>query len=358
MTLLMLLTSTVAGGDIPPAPPPPMAQQVLMRWIPGEVRCGGVVLAGARPLRPYTSLSWSSVPRVPMTYRFRIDETGRPLSIARQAQGWVDGAEDIAPSLAASRFAPEAARDCTIIYTPDPRTMANAPVEDLMSFSVMPLNGTLPQAGWERIRPAGGDCDREPRVQWLVAVSPDYERLPAAAGVRDWSLVGYDQDAEGRPVRTRLAGGTGNAALNAAALRAIGESRLTGGARAGCLNPYLRRATRLAAPADVEIDALRPADGNCPKDTDWAQQPQLIYPEPWSRRAIEGWAVLAYDVAPWGATGHVRVLRAEPADEFGTAAASILSGARRASSSTGYTGCVERVVFRMGPGTFEVMADN
>jgi hypothetical protein len=344
MTFLMLLTGAVAVGDLPPAPPPPTAQQVLMRWMPGEVRCGGGVLAGARALRPHTSLSWSSVIRVPMSYRFRIDEAGRPLSIAREAQVWVDGAEDVAPSLAASRFAPGAARDCTITYTAEPLPIPTVPVADLISYSVTPLNGPLPDAGWDRVRPEGGDCNREPRAQWLIATSPDYERLPAPPGVRDWTLVGYDQDARGHAVEPHVLSGTRNVALDKAGIRAIAASRWTGGRRRGCLNPYLRQATRLAPPANVDLDTLRPADANCTGDADWAEQPRLNYPEPWRRRAVEGWAIIAYDVAPWGATGNIRVLRAEPADEFGTAAASILSHARRAASATGHVGCVERVV--------------
>ena len=34
-------------------------------------------------------------------------------------------------------------------------------------------------------------------------------------------------------------------------------------------------------------------------------------------RAIEGWAVIAFDVAPWGGTGNVRVVASEPAADFG-----------------------------------------
>lgn len=53
--------------------------------------------------------------------------------------------------------------------------------------------------------------------------------------------------------------------------------------------------------------------------------------------------MIAFDVAPWGQTGNVRVLAAEPAAEFGDAAQQIIRGAVKPPSPTGYTGCVERV---------------
>jgi hypothetical protein len=46
-------------------------------------------------------------------------------------------------------------------------------------------------------------------------------------------------------------------------------------------------------------------------------------------------------------------LASQPSDEFGKAALPIVLDAKKKASSTGLVGCVERVRFRMGPGTPE-----
>jgi outer membrane biosynthesis protein TonB len=57
--------------------------------------------------------------------------------------------------------------------------------------------------------------------------------------------------------------------------------------------------------------------------------------------------VVRYDVAPWGGTGNIEVLASEPADAFGEAAKRVIAGATRPPSTTGATGCVDRVRFKM-----------
>jgi TonB family protein len=75
--------------------------------------------------------------------------------------------------------------------------------------------------------------------------------------------------------------------------------------------------------------------------------PRLQFPAGFVQRRIEGWAIIAYDVAPWGEIGNVRVLRAEPADAFGYQARDIVRNARQGSSPTGRSGCVDLVRFVM-----------
>ena len=78
--------------------------QLLLAWMPGEVRCDGTAVAAAMMRRPLTTLVWQAPEGMPVvTYRFRIDAAGRPLSITRDADGYVTQPEDIPPSLAASR---------------------------------------------------------------------------------------------------------------------------------------------------------------------------------------------------------------------------------------------------------------
>jgi len=41
--------------------------------------------------------------------------------------------------------------------------------------------------------------------------------------------------------------------------------------------------------------------------------PLMPFPSRFRRRAIEGWSEIGFDVAPWRATGNVRVLASTPA---------------------------------------------
>ena len=344
--------AVVVGSVSQPVPyaPRPLGYtppvRMVQRWMPSDARCGNAVVPVAQILRPGAALVWGQPKSVAQTYRFRIDATGRPMSIARVTTEWAMGVDDIAPSLAASRFDLTGAQAaCEITYTPDLKTLADAPVEDLVSYSMTRQNGPLPREGWARIRPVDGDCVREPRTLWLNAVYPDYAKLPGTPGVRDWSMVGYDLDAKGRPRHVRHVMGTGNAALDQAARAALSRSRLTNGPRHGCLNPYVRKPDRLPAPADVDPETVRPAGATCTRDGDWDRKPVLTYPENFNRRSIEGWALIGFDVAPWGATGNLRVLASEPAQEFGERAMQIVGAATKAKSATGATGCVERVRF-------------
>jgi TonB family protein len=337
----------------PPAPPQPPSWR-LLAWMPGDVRCGGAPVPATSVRRPWTAIGWGNAkpPGAPLVYRFRIDADGRALSIRRASGGYPPGAEDVAPSVAVSRFpAGEPRTDCTIAYSLRAIAPQDAPVEDLISYSLTPLSGKLPPEGWARIRPATSPCLVEPRPHPLTMVFPDYEKLPGQPGVKDWSMVEYDLDGRGRPVHVRTGASTGNTTLNAAAAKAMRASRYTGGARTGCFYPYARAAATLAAPPpSAAEDALRPSGSTCPQSGDWAAPPRLRYPKPYQRRSIEGWATVAFDVAPWGELGNLRVLASEPTAEFGDAALQVLRSARKPASSAGRAGCVERVAFKMGYG--------
>ena len=352
--------ATVVVQGTPPAPPvifaPPT--QRLQRWMPGDARCGDTILPSAQIRRPYVALQWGTTTAAPRVYRFRIDATGRPYSISIDPLTSDGSTGDIAPSLAASRFAvTRALGDCQVTYTADPMSLDEAPVGDLISYSLNPVSGRLPEAAWARIRPVGADCAKAPRPQWLRSVLPDYLKLPGEPGARHWTLLAYDLDTSGRPRGITVVTGTQSRALDRAATVALSDSRQTQGPRQGCLQPFVRYATRLAAPTDVDLESFRPAGATCPRETPWGTRPVLSYPDTWRKRAIEGWAIVTFDVAPWGGIGNTKAVAAEPSGEFGAAATRIIGTATIATSSTGYTGCVERVRFVMGPGTPDAAED-
>lgn len=330
----------------------PAGGRTLIQWEPGEVRCGGMVVTGQPIRRPWNQMGWigSQAPRT-LTLHFAIDASGRPVSLSHETPGYMPFAEDVAPALAASRFAPGEPRDgCTITFTLRSTPLAQAAVPELVSYTLQPLSGVLPEEGWKRIREAGGTCLQDPQPQPLERHFPDFATIPATPGVRDWSMVRYDLDAAGKPRALAILTGTGNRALDAAALKAIRESRFTKGARTGCLYPYWRGAAKLPAPDMPEaIHATKVEGGTCPDEHGWAVPPQLRYPHAYRRRSIEGWAVVRYDVAPWGETGNWKVVAAQPSDDFGTQAVAMIRAARLPTNGAGYTGCVDRVRFVMGP---------
>ncbi|WIW87767.1 TonB family protein [Sphingobium sp. V4] len=333
--------------SVPPPPPFADGTRQLIRWIPGEARCTDGAVSVVRLQQPFVSIGFAR-PSPTQSYHFRIDEQGRPLSIANNGgQRLAATADDVGAALAASRFAAGRARtDCHLEYRSQASPLDEAPVADLMAYSLSPISGALPSAAWKRMAPANSTCMAAPRPAPLNRQFPDFDALPATPGARDWTMVGYDLDAKGRPIRARIVEGTGNRALDAASIKAMNASRFTGGARTGCLYPYWRSPATVAAPAPPA--GQRSVDASCASDRPWAIAPRLTYPPAYRRRAIEGWAVVAYDVAPWGETGNSRVIASEPSAAFGEQAMQMIRAARKVASSSGATGCIELVRFVIG----------
>lgn len=363
LSFLFLMTGAASSPSvaIPPpifAPPPifdgPGAnvKQNLLSWTAGEARCDGRAVAAVTIQRPQVQMHYVSArTRMQQDYRFRLDAQGRPLSITPDQRSRVGQSigDDLGAALAASRFAPGPARaDCRISYEGENVPVDEAPPEMLMAFSVGPQSSRLLASAWRRMATTGSTCMDMPRPEPRLRAFPDFHALPATPGARDWSMIGYDLDRGGKPVRIHTVNGTGNRALDGAAQKAVAQSRFAGGARSGCLYPYWRTPATLAAPDRPSAQSLAPAGGNCTDDSNWAVPPRLIYPTVYRQRAIEGWAAIAYDVAPWGEIGNVRVLASEPTVAFGQQALQMLRMARKPASPSGATGCVSMVRFEIG----------
>lgn len=349
----LLATVTTLSPTLPvtasvPAPP---GGRWLIGWTPGEVRCEGAVVTAQTIRRPWNSLGWGPASaQSPITLRFAIDADGRPISITRRGSDFVAFSDDVMPAFTTSRFAAGAPhRDCTMTYTVRAAALAQADPVELMSYTMQPLSGVLPKAGWDRMRMADGNCLDTPYPQPLIRHFPDFKALPATPGVQDWSMVRYDLDRNGKPTNATILTGTGNPALDKASLTATRASRFTKSVRTGCLYPYRRGPAKLPAPDMPEVIRDTKVEGNCPDHHEWATAPQLRFPEPYRRRSIEGWAVVSYDVAPWGELGNLKVIAAQPSSDFGQQAMNVLRSARFPAGTQGYTGCVDRVRFNMGP---------
>ena len=345
----LLVASSLTGASVaPPAALPTassegVAERALLTWTAGEVRCSGNgSVAVTKPVRPLNALVWMPFGDRAVTLQFDIDDSGRPVSI----QDTFAGHHDLGPSLAATRFAPTARTGCSITFTPNATSLASAEIADLISYTVEPISGQLPKQGWARIAQldgGSGNCMTRPRPQPLLRAYPDFARMAGKPGVKEWTLVGYDIDAKGKPIQVRTLRGTGNEALEREAVKAVKNSRFTAGARQACRYPYWR------SPEDVQAPPMpTPASGQengCRVAEAWAVPPALRFPPAYARRRIDGWAILTYDVAPWGAVGNVKVVQAQPSDAFGRQAAQMLVAGKRAASEQGATGCVARVKF-------------
>jgi TonB family protein len=338
-------------------PPPPIAvstpagrpDRALIAWLPGEVRCGGAIVSPEFLERPLSSLTWASQPRGnAMAYTFDIDSDGRTMAIRKVGKEMRGvGSDDIAPSLAASRFAPGSGHaNCTINYVPRQTSLDATPVADLTAYSVNAISGPLPRDAWERMF-ADSDCRDERTLGLQARVFPDFKAMPATPGVREWSMVGYDVREDGTTSNVETIAGTKNAALDAASRKAVQATRYYKGGRKGCRFPYWRSPATLPAPPAPDDQQFRPAGATCPDRHDWAVQPALRFPEPYRRRAIEGWAVVTYDVAPWGEVSNIQVVASEPTEDFGTQAVNVVRGGKVVTTQ-GFVGCTERVKFVMG----------
>lgn len=341
--------------DIPP--PPPLVDAgssgpALIAWQAARITCSDGDLPAAA-VAPLPQSGWSEMRLVETQYRFSVDGTGRPLDIRRpEAASFVQFTDDLAPALAASRFAQGAPRhDCRVTFKAVVTPLADVSPRDAMALA---MTGAAPRkAVWDRFLPAGTTCT-DPGPAPLLRAFPDFARIPSLPGQRSWSMVGFDISASGKPLAPHLIGASGNAALDSAARDAVARSRFVKKARTGCLYYYWRDAATLTAPVMPDPADMRPKDANCPEQLHWLGQPNLQYPANYRRRAVEGWAVVAFDTAPWGETGNFSVLAAQPSADFGQAAINTLRPARLAGSNTGHVGCVERVRFEMAKSSDEM----
>lgn len=352
-TAMVAATLAVPGAPHAQIPPPPIVSTgfsgpALLAWSAGEVRCGDAIPQWRSPPIVAPAMNYGVSSGLAMTVTFRIDASGRPLGITMADRAFVPGNEDVAPALAAARFAPGVPlTGCSLRFAAQPVPVAGMPADIATAYVLSHPAGSTSRAVWRQTMPADTDCI-DPAPAPLVRVFPDFKALAGTPGVAQWTMIGFDLDARGQPVNVAVAGHAGRPALDAAGIAAIRASRFEAGARHGCRSPFWHRAEVLPAPDAPTEEAMRPAGATCPAQLPYVRQPNLIFPEAYRKRSIEGWAIVAFDVAPWGAIGNLRVLAAEPAATFGDGAINVMRNATKPASTTGYVGCVDRVLFKIG----------
>ena len=356
MTVSIFVILNSALVFTPPPPPtiqdsPPLLRpaQALISYVPEFAHCGEIKLGLADVSKTQIFLGWKNAVAEPVLVQFRIDENGRPLGIKREVGTHASiGTDDVTAALAASRFAAGKARfGCTIKYVPKVNAIEEAPLADAFEYSVFPTSGRS-QAVFDRVKPVGSDCFND-RPKILLRAYPDSKKTVSASGRFDWSMTQFDINHDGKPVAAQTIAGSGNQSLDEASVAAVRKSRFGNEAKMVCLYPYWHAPEKLAAPETPENEAFRPENATCPLDVKWATRDAATYPNRFNRRNIEGWATIIFDVAPWGATGNVRIAAAEPATEFGEAGAAVIRLRKVENGGQAMIGCVERVRFRMDP---------
>lgn len=359
LSLLLTLAPTAQALPATPPTPPfvveaaPSAARKMLLWRAGNATCVAAdresfAIQPAELAEPHPFPSPAPAAPPTFTLTFDLDADGRPFNIRSDAPPAARYlARDLMPALRATRFAAgtEGAAGCRITYT------ASAEPFDALDLATLARYGAVPrqqltQAAWQRIAP--GDCRDNPRLAPLLRAYPDWRKIAARPGMRSWSYVRYDVDAAGTPVKIETAISAGDPELDAEVRAAIAQSRFAGGPRTGCGVVLWRDPGTIPAPP---IPPVGTHDENpaCEIDDRWARAPQLTYPDPYRQRAIEGWAIVRFDVAPWGQIGEIAVLEAQPTTEFGDAAVNVLRNARFKPMAGGLSGCVDRVIFRMRP---------
>lgn len=353
ISLFALALPLPSAATVPPppiviAPSPAPARAALLSWTPGHVNCSGTAASVVRIERPWLQRVYpNNAKYAPVSFAFDIDASGRPLAIRKGDAATPYGiADDLGPALAATRFRPgQPKKGCAIVFSPELMPIDDAPLSALMAYSANPVSGPLPPEAWKRIF-ATGTCKGDSVAGLRNRAFPNFRAIPAEPGVRDWSMVGYDVGQSGASINVETLASSGNAAFDEASRAATTETRYWSGAFTGCRFSYWRSAGTLPAPPAPEEDAFRPAGATCPERREWATPPVLRFPEPYRRRAIEGWAVVTYDVAPWGEINNIQVKASQPSADFGAQAVTVLRSAR-VKPGPGAVGCVERVRFVM-----------
>ncbi|MFL6843785.1 MAG: TonB family protein [Allosphingosinicella sp.] len=370
--MILLGLAALAGSPPPPVvllpPAPPIVTvdgempATIVSFRPGTARCEGgeEALQFAELPLPVVAAGSDADPPAPVRIEFRIDSDGRPLGIREVPRasrgGFYYNSADVLPAFAASRFRAGSERSgCVIAYDVRPASVEQADPATLYRMVALQIPSGSPGLGraiFDRTKPPGSNCFDDGSVNVRLRAYPAFETIPQAPGTVSYSFLAFDLDSSGRPRNARVLGSAGNAELDRQSLAAVRASRFSPLARQGCTYTYWRRpAEPLRAPEPPALESFRPERSNCPKETiPWAYVPPLNFPSEFQRRGIEGWAILSYDVAPWGGTGNVRVVAAEPAAAFGEQARRIVSGAREPASDSGHVGCLTRVVFRMPQG--------
>jgi hypothetical protein len=359
-----------------PAPPPvvasgasivpsPRSTAIIVAYGAQGASCGGVDVPFAinEPPLPTGATRYEPVspantqpprPASDIVLSFHIDAQGRAVGIKREAATpsgptlYVDSS-DLEPALAVSRFASGRPRlDCRATYRATTVPLADADPQLLSAYMASGTAGSGARQELARLRPTGTNCGSPEALRPLLLAFPDPKKVGLRSGEVVYATIAFDVDASGKPINVRSLA-SNNAAHAAEGARAVGASRFAKGPAVGCITGgALRGQNPTEPPPRPDVASFRRSADTCsevkPK-MQFALKP--AFPLPFRKRNVEGWAIVRYDVAPWGDTGNIEVVAAEPAAVFGEVAKQVVRSGKAEASATGATGCLAPVAFRL-----------
>jgi TonB family protein len=348
LVALAFLTPAAATATVAPPPEKPQPQLLTFAPTPTAFTCGkgqARLIEGApllpRPQQGFVRVGGAGPSPVLERYAFGVDADGRVIDLKREG-AWTP--ESQAPVIASWRFAPGApASDCKLQPT----------------ATVTPLDQTTPAQRLQAMISEGraapiylrkalddlGDCARTPRRRPQTISYPDLRAFGDRSVDPAWAGVTYDIDGDGAVRNVRIVTQHGEPAFADLAAASVAESRFqTGSPRTGCHAVF--KARPKASPASKRPDAAsfeRPSDACALKKV---PLPEVMpYPPAYAARRVGGWAIVRFDVAPWGQIGPVEVLASQPAQAFGVAAINLMQNIRLPAPPTGYRGCVMPIIY-------------
>ncbi|WP_184721999.1 TonB family protein [Caulobacter sp.] len=358
---LAVLSPVTAAANVAP-PPGDLSPMMLVSFTPPAVTCAQGsprLIEGVTP-SPRFWQSWRPPaeskappppPPVSAIHTFSVDAEGRVLDLVKTTPSthWLD--QEQAAAIASWRFAPGApATGCTAGLTPTYSLMAEASPARLFEVLVTEGRNTPPPV--RKALASAGDCyaagvRRRPQV----IVYPDLRAFDDKSLDPPWAAVRYDIDARGAVRNVRIAAQNGEVAFADSVASAVAEAKyFPGPARTGCFTSFkaLPRATQ-APPMPSIASFARPGD-TCAVPPETLNLPKVrTYPSAYDKRRVAGWAIVRFDVAPWGQVGAVEVLAAQPSAAFGDTARNLVLSARPNAPASGYHGCVLPITYAIPP---------
>jgi TonB family protein len=349
----------------------------VLSWQPGSISCEGGSINASEWADPNPSFIASKKQAFPVTLGFAIDAGGRAVDITALEGGYVptkleasfdskqgtldisaenlrlgQSTRDLMPSLRASKFLAGSPKSgCSVTYTPQFNDAANLSRQDLAVIGAVP-GVRLTPAQLDQL--GGSDCNSARWPNLVNRAYPDWRRISARDGARRWSWVSFGIDEGGVPIDAAVIASSGGEDLDREALRAVSQSRFADGARTGCVTWFWRDPKPIAAPNPTDLNNFKDYQ-SCSSADSWARSPKRRYPQAYQERAIEGWAVISFDVAADGTIENSKILAAQPTEEFGKAGMAALQTGRFKQGDVTRTQCIERIVFAQNRVTDEVV---
>ena len=365
---LALSTPSVAYARLPPPPLPAGARppSELVSFAPpsGTVTCKDrqLTVIESAPFRSRIWQTWAppvstgpatpAIPRPPASeaYVFSVDDEGAVIDLKRAATAASWQPDEQAATLATWRFAPGApATGCRLDLAPTVSALDDAAPAKL--FEMIALEGRNTPTVVRETVSKWGDCGQAPRRRPHVVVYPDLRAFDDKSIAPAWAAITYGIDAAGAMRDVSIVAQGGDTAFADAAAAAMAETRsYPGPPRHGCYATFSASPRSTPAPKRPESKSFRRPGDACEVTQAALNIPETkLYPPVYAARKVGGWAILRFDVAPWGAVGNVEVLASQPSDAFGVAARNLVANARPTPPATGYRGCIVPVLYAVPP---------